>query len=134
MIRYSYNAQKQPPAPFVRITLRHPLSGIEIRDIPAQIDTGADQTLVPLTYVEALELDFSGGVEIVGVGGKSEEMELYTVILGIHTLPPQPIEILAHPGEAWILLGRDVLNIHRLILNGPGLVLELEPPTKAASL
>ena len=125
MIRYGYNAQKQPPAPFVFITLSHPTSGAEARDVPAQLDTGADQTLVPLALVTALALDFSGGAEVVGVGGKVVEMEQYTVRLGIQTLPLRDIEVLAHPGEDWVLLGRDVLNSHRLLLDGPNLKLEV---------
>ena len=30
MTRYPFNTQKQPPAPFVLLTLRHPRSGAEV--------------------------------------------------------------------------------------------------------
>ena len=39
--------------------------------------------------------------------------------------PPQTLEVVASAGEAWILLGRDVLNTHRLVLDGPQLALEI---------
>jgi hypothetical protein len=39
LIRYTYNTQVNPPAPFVLITLRNPAGGAEVRDVPAQIDT-----------------------------------------------------------------------------------------------
>lgn len=126
MTRYGYNAQKQPPAPFVLLVLRHPRSGTEVRDIPAQLDTAADRTLLPLPVAEALGLDRIGGIDIGGVGGTVEQMPVYDVLLGIHPLPLRLIEVVAHPGEPWVLLGRDVLNSHRLVLDGPGLVLQID--------
>ena len=125
MIRYAYNAQKQPPAPFVLVTVRHPRHGTEARDVPVQLDTGADRSLVPQAIVDALGLEYSGSLPVGGVGGKVEELALYTAELRIHTLSPRVIEVFAHPGEPWVLLGRDVLNVHRLLLDGPGLALEV---------
>jgi len=125
VIRYLYNDQKQPPAPFITVTLIHPHTGGEVRDIPAQIHTGADQTLVPSAIVAALGLSKSGSIVVVGVGGNCEEMTLFDVLLSVHSLPPRRLEVLVHPGEPWILLGRDVLNGHRVLLDGPGLVLEI---------
>lgn len=125
MIRYVYNSQKQPPAPFVLVTVANPLTGAEVRDIPAQIDTGADCTLVPEMIVESLNLNFSGSWTIAGVGGKVEEMRLYPALIGVHRSPSQQVEVVAHSGEPWVLLGRDVLNAFRLLLDGPGLALEI---------
>jgi hypothetical protein len=33
--------------------------------------------------------------------------------------------VVASSGEPWVLLGRDVLNAHRLLLDGPHLTLEI---------
>jgi hypothetical protein len=43
----------------------------------------------------------------------------------LHDAKPQPREVLA-ADEPWVLLGRDVLNSHRLVLDGPQLILELD--------
>ena len=125
LIRYAYNLQKQPPAPFVLVTLRHPQTGAEVHDVPAQLDPGADCTVVPQAIVESLGLHFSGCSTIKGVGGIVEEMNLYPVSLGVHQFQPRTIEVLAHAGESWVLLGRDILNDFRLLLDGPGLALEI---------
>jgi len=125
LIRYVYNTQRKPPAPFVLVTIRHPLSGAEVRDVPAQLDTGADRSLIPQAIVDALELNFSGSLTIGGVGGTVEEMKLYPASVGIHRLEPQLVEVLSHPDEPWVLLGRDLLNNFRLLLDGPGLALEI---------
>ncbi len=125
MIRHSYSALKQPPAPFVTVTLVHPYTGVEIRDVNAQIDTGADCTLLPLALVQALSLPRTSEVEVCGVGGTIELMDVYGVQIGLFSLPLLPVEVPAHAGEPWILLGRDILNDYRLVLDGPGLTLEI---------
>ena len=125
MIRYAYNAQLQPPAPFVRVTLRHHRTGAEAQDVPAQLDTAADRTLLPLTVVQALGLDAIGDLLIGGVGGTVAVMPVYAVQLGIHTLPPTGLEVVTHPNESWVMLGRDVLNAYRMVFDGPNRTLEI---------
>ena len=50
----------------------------------------------------------------------------YKVELTIRTLFPQKVVLIAHDEEPFILLGRDVLNRHRVLLDGPGLTLEID--------
>ncbi len=125
MIRYSYLPQLQPPAPFVHVTLRNPVTGAEQPDIPAQLDTAADRTLLPNSMVQALALPQIGSVPIGGVGGIVQTMPSYPVQVAIRNLPAVTVEAVANAEETWILLGRDVLNAHRLLLDGPQLILEI---------
>ena len=125
MIRYEYQAQLRPPAPFVNVTLRNPVTGAEARDLPAQIDTAADRTLLPASVVQSLALPQMGLIPIGGVGGITQAMPSYPVEVGIHNLPLQSVEVVASVGEPWVLLGRDVLNAHRLVLDGPQSRLEI---------
>jgi hypothetical protein len=53
-------------------------------------------------------------------------MPVYLVSLAILNLPPTEFPVVGHPDEPWILLGRDVLNLYRLVLDGPKLTLEIE--------
>lgn len=126
MIRYSYLAQIHPPAPFVYVSLRNPVTGVEQHNIPAQLDTAADRTLLPADVVQALALTQSGTIPIGGVGGTIQAMPCYLVEVIIHDLPVQTVEVVASAGESWILLGRDVLNAFRVLLDGPGLSLEIQ--------
>jgi hypothetical protein len=125
LIRNSYNPHWKPPAPFVLVTIAHPLTGAAVQDFPAQLDTAADRTVIPEDIVASLGLDFSGLIQILGVGGTVEEMTLYPVSLGIQQLPPLVVEVVAHAKEKWVLLGRDVLNQYRIVLDGPNLTLEI---------
>ncbi len=125
MIRYRYLSQIHPPAPFVSVTLRNPISGAEQRDVPAQLDTAADRTLLPDNLVRALALPQIGTIPIGGVGGIAQTMPSFPVQVAVHNLPPQVVEVVASAGETWVLLGRDVLNAHRLLLDGPQLIVEI---------
>jgi len=125
VIRYSYVQQLQPPAPFIQIRLQNPVTGDELHDVPAQLDTAADRTLIPETLVQTLALPQLGTLLIGGVGGVQQAMATYPLLLAVHSLPPQTIEVVASPGESWVLLGRDVLNSYRALLDGPQLAVEI---------
>jgi hypothetical protein len=127
MIRYSYNRQLVPPAPFIHVTLRCVESGRELGQVPAQIDTAADRTVLPGRCVQELSLLPLDELPIGGFGGQVLLLPTYRVQVSIHELAPVMIEAIAHADETYVLLGRDVLNQYQLLLNGPQLFLELGP-------
>ncbi|MBI2804173.1 MAG: hypothetical protein HYX68_04215 [Planctomycetes bacterium] len=71
MIRYNYLTQLQPPAPFVNLVVKNPVTGAELNDVPAQLDCAADRTVFPESVVKALGLPQIGTITIGGVGGLS---------------------------------------------------------------
>jgi hypothetical protein len=79
VIRYHYVSQLQPPAPFVYVTLRNPVTGTEQQDVPAQVDSVADRTVLPDAVVQALALPQIGTIPIGGVGGIVQVMPSYPV-------------------------------------------------------
>jgi predicted aspartyl protease len=125
MIRYKYNTQVDPPAPFVLVTLRNPADGAELREVPAQIDTAADLTVLPSRFAHDLGLSEIGQARIVGLGGVSYSASVFVVLLGIHDSSPTPLRVVSSVDEPWVLLGRDVLNTRRMVLDGPELALEI---------
>jgi len=125
VIRYNYQSQLQPPAPFVYVTLRNPVTHAEQRDVPAQLDIAADRTLLPDSVANALSLPPIGTIPIGGVGGTVQVMLSYPVEIAIHTLAAVRVEAVASSGESWVLLGRDILNAYRILLDGPQLALEI---------
>jgi predicted aspartyl protease len=126
MIRYRYNQQVSHPAPFVHVTVRGPLGGPAVSNLPAQLDTAADLTVLPWRIVAELGLLEHDRIEALGFGGHVTRLPTYLIQLQIHEFEPATIEVLVSRGEPHVLLGRDVLDGHRLILDGPGLVLELD--------
>ncbi len=119
MIRYAYNHPCIPPAPFAHVTLRYPPGGIEITDLPAQLDTAADRPAVPRRAMETLGAAQTGIISVEGFGGHRADLPAYTVVLEVRQLRPVAVKVVAAPGEDFVLLGRDVLNHFRISLLGP---------------
>ena len=125
MIRYQYLAQIRPPAPFIYVAIRNPITGAAQLDVTAQRDTAADRTVIPASLVTSLVLPQIGAIAIGGVGGIVLSMPSYPIEVSIHQLGVVNVEVVASSEENWILLGRDVLNTLRVLLDGPQLAVEL---------
>jgi hypothetical protein len=125
MIRYTYNRQIEPPAPFVYVSVRCPETGKVVDDLPAQIETAADRTVIPGNLVDGLELVPLDELPVAGLGGQVFVAPTYRVEVVVRALSPQMVEVIAHAEEPYALLGRDVLNQLRVLLDGPGLALEI---------
>jgi predicted aspartyl protease len=126
MIRYRYNQQVSPPAPFVHVTVSPPVPGSAGAEGPAQLDTAADMTVIPWRLVQELGLVPLGELPILGFGGHRTTVPTFLIHLQIREQAAYVIEVLASPEEPYILLGRDVLNRFRVTFDGPNLTLEIE--------
>jgi predicted aspartyl protease len=118
-IRYRYHAALQPPAPFVYVLLRRIDGTAQLERQPGQVDTGADRTVIPTRVVEALGLQPLDQIELAGFGGLRYFVKTYLLDLGINSLAPARVEVVAQENEPWVILGRDVLNGLRIVLDGP---------------
>lgn len=126
MTRYRYNRQVTPPAPFVYVTVRLPGAEGPGVNYPAQIDTGASRSIIPGQLVEELGLTSVRQTQVMGFGGHVSPVPTYLIEIGVRELPLQLIEVIGSTGEPFCLLGRDLLNGFRLILDGPKLMVEIE--------
>jgi hypothetical protein len=107
------------------LTLSDPRGESIVKDIPAQLDSAADRTIVPGKLIQSLGLKASRVAEFEGLGGELVQLELYEISLSIQPLTAKLVEVAAHPNEPFVLLGRDVLNRYRVVHDGPRLVLEI---------
>jgi hypothetical protein len=125
MIRYLYNCQTTPPAPFVHATLRSPGGERELVDVPALLDTAADRSVVPAKWAEELGLVPMRLLPVGGLGGHVAQIPTFLVQLTLREGPIIDLEILGVDAEPHLLLGRDALNYFRILLDGPRLALEI---------
>jgi hypothetical protein len=125
MIRYQYVTDVSPPAPFVQVVLRNPTADSALSTTPAQIDSAADRTVIPGRMVDELQLASVRQIMVEGLGGNVHSLDAFIVLVQIHDLPALAVEVVAHVDESFILLGRDVLNQFRIVLDGPKQVLEI---------
>lgn len=83
-----YDAENfDPPAPVAYVSVRDPETGASLSNIPMLIDTGADVTLLPASYVKQLDMKPVGDItyEIQGFDGEpklAKMVELELVFLG----------------------------------------------------
>ncbi len=114
---WSYHDAWSPPAPSLPVLVSVPGSPVTV-SVRAWIDSGADISVVPISLARQLRLPRVGVVRVSGFRDGGAETPTYAASVflpapgGAHT-----IEVVADGHE--LLLGRDVLNHCRLLLDGP---------------
>ena len=126
MTRYNYNRTATPSAPFVHVTIFATDGSGRSSEWPAQVDCGADKTILPREVVDELGLTPGGEFAAMGLGGSVTHLPSFLIQVAIRQKDPIRIEAAASPDEPYVLLGRDVLNNYRILLDGPGLVLQID--------
>jgi hypothetical protein len=124
LIRYNYNRGIDPPAPFVYVSLGRPGGDAAAVQWPAQLDTGADRTIIPLEAVRRIGLKQMGEAELGGLGALVLRRPASVVSPSVHDGNPFLLQVYASDMENHVLLGRDVLNRFRIIFDGPQLFCE----------
>lgn len=125
MVRYQYVAEFGPPAPFAYVTVQNPVNDQASIEMPALIDSGADRTVIPGKLVGDLRLTPLRTVVMGALGGDQHKLTAYSVVVQMRHAEPMEIEVVAHDAESYVLLGRDVLNQLRIVLDGPNQILEI---------
>lgn len=117
-----------PAAPVARVSLRHPDSGESIADVLMLIDSGADATLLPRSAVASLGLTGTGEryqlVAFDGTTNQSEAVRAVVVFLN-KTFRGRFLQVESEVG----VMGRNVLNCVRLLLDGPARNWNEVPPS-----
>ena len=108
-----------PAAPMAYVTLRSPDGSAAVDDVPMLIDSGSDVTLLPKAAAQQLgiEPDTETGYEVEGFdGGRSVSSVVSAHLIFLRkTFRGQFLLIEQDYG----ILGRNVLNRVRLLLDGP---------------
>jgi predicted aspartyl protease len=123
----AYDASRfVPPAPFALVVIRHPDHAGGVADVPMLIDSGADATLLPRSSVASIGIVGTGErYQLVAFDGKTSESEVVRadlVFLG-RRFRGRYLLIDAEVG----VVGRDVLNHLRLLLDGPAMNWQILP-------
>jgi hypothetical protein len=116
----AYDDSFSPAAPVARVSLRHPESGASIGDVPMLIDSGADATLLPESAIASPGLAGTGEkYGLVSFDGTTSESEAVHAVL---VFLQKSFRGRFLPFESEIgVIGRNVLNRVRLVLDGPAL-------------
>jgi len=115
--RYRYAADN-PPSPAVLVSIAHPNTNARVESIWGLVDTGADQTVIPESLVDELDLVKLDEELICGFDGQPQVLQTQTVLLQVRDFLPIELEVLASPHVKYPIIGRDVLNRYTLTLDG----------------
>lgn len=122
---YKYRSEFDPPAPVIAVRIAHVSTGVAIEDFPAQMDHGADRSVIPASLVGTLDLAPLDRIPVRGFLGEPEELSRYAVQVTPKGLRPVDVTVLTSTEERVIILGRDVLNHFRVVLDGPNQTVEI---------
>lgn len=120
-----YSTRYDPPIPALEIMLCSPEGGPSIGPLLALVDTGADGTVVPAECVAQLDLVPIDQVRLRGQWDEGRLAHVYLVDLQIAQNRLPDVEIVEDRLGQEILLGRNVLNRLRLLLDGPAEMTEV---------
>ena len=123
-MKIPYNTSLVPPAPFLSVHISNLVGTPEPAALPAKVDTGADLTAIPSTLVDQLSLAPAGEIQVEGYDGRQSTLTCYDITLLVAHLRVVGLQVVPF-SEDYALLGRDALNLLRLLLDGPDLSLEI---------
>lgn len=108
------------------VWLARPNGALEIGPVSALLDTGADASLVPLVYLRQLRLKPIRKKLLRSQWGERRSVDIFRIEMRIGNDLHLPwVEAVGDELGEEILLGRNVLNQLRIVLNGPELRLEI---------
>jgi predicted aspartyl protease len=108
-----------PAIPVLQIRLGYPEESLRLGPLSAIVDTGADATILPRALVDELEAPFVDEAWLSSQWGEWFAVKTFTVDIGFDNLRLPAVRVVADERSEEIILGRNVLNRLRLLLDGP---------------
>jgi predicted aspartyl protease len=124
---YRYDTSADPPAPILPIKLSNPYNpSIRAIDVKALIDSGAFMSVIPEDWVGQLGLLPIGDQDTHGYKQGLQNHRTYLVQVSFENMS-FGVEVMAVK-RSNMLIGRDVLNTLKLVLDGKNLYFEILDP------
>jgi len=124
-VKYPYLKNYHPAMPALKIWLGYPTEALTIGPLVAIVDTGADSTLVPQQWLDKIEAPFSDEARLRSHWGEWREVALFTIDLGIETMRLPSVEVVGDDEGTEVILGRNVLQRLKMLLDGPSSQVEI---------
>ena len=115
---YRYDATYDPPIPVCNVTVIAPATN-QSAELTAIVDTGADGTIIPIQHLQRIEARRAYEASMRSQWGERRSVFLYVVDLKIGELILPGVYVVGDELGDETVLGRNVLNELRLLLDGP---------------
>jgi predicted aspartyl protease len=119
MMKYPYDAAYRPPFPVARVAFHNSEEGLRTAAENALLDTGSDGSLVPISYLWEILAPALRDTRIRSHWGEWRPVQLFLIDLELGELMLQDIVVVGDEQGEEVILGRNVLNRLRIILDGP---------------
>lgn len=124
-MKYPYATHFQPAIPMLAIRLENEARGLQTEFLNALLDTGADGTLVPLDYLRQIRAPAVMDRRLRSHWGEWRAVQVFVVNIKLADRRLVNVLVVGDEQGDEIILGRDVLNKLRLLLDGPANQIEL---------
>jgi len=121
----AYRSDYYPPIPEFHIALTIPLENKWTEPFPIFVDSGADMTIIPEFLLRSLRLPAERNLRVRSQWRSGPVVNVYRVDIRIEGLVFPSVEIAGDPVGEDAVLGRDILNLLDIRLNGPARQLHL---------
>jgi len=117
--RFAYNKTYDPPIPALPVVVQNSDIGLRTSLLNAFVDTGADGTLIPISYLRSVQAYPVAEAFLRSHWGERRRVHLFRVDLRIDEISLPGVTVIGDDQGQEIILGRDVLNKLRMLLDGP---------------
>ncbi|MCX6030822.1 MAG: hypothetical protein NT169_16190 [Chloroflexi bacterium] len=118
-MKHPYDTAYEPPFPAAPVVLYNNEEGLRTEKVQALLDTGSDGSLVPIAYLEEILAPPMADTHIRSHWGEWCAAQLFAVDLELGSLRLPGVFVVGDEQGNEIVLGRNVLNKLRLLLDGP---------------
>jgi len=125
---YLYDKKEFPPCPCINVSIES-LSGTKkVSGVKAILDTGASRTAVPIDILDILNLTRfpARSIWVKDYSNRGERRYLYYVRILHPEFTYRAVEVIGIDRGTTMLIGRDIINRWRLLLDGPKQIFNLE--------
>jgi predicted aspartyl protease len=129
MSSFPFDTEYDPAAPACQIYLNSTRRRRSVGPLPAILDTGADGTLVPVRYLKEIGATRTFEMGLRSQWGERRVVYLYMVNLRSDNIELSGVFVVGDEQSDEIVIGRNILNRLKIVLNGPVQVTELILPT-----
>ncbi len=124
MSQFSFSQRDFPPTPVIEIIMVSTELGKSTDALMATIDTGADGSFAPLSLLEKISAPVGKARRARSLWGEFQVFATFIVDVRVGDVTFPGISVVGYDGEE-VILGRDVLNKLRLLLDGPAEITEI---------
>ena len=118
-MKYAYDAAYEPTFPAAPVVLRNSEEGLRTEKVQALLDTGSDGCLVPIAYLEQVLAPPMTDTHIRSHWGEWRSAQMFAVDIELGSLRLPDVFVVGDEQGTEIVLGRNVLNKLRVLLDGP---------------